>query len=85
MNIDFCLSEALKYNMEGIKQVLLSYDLMCQFWKNLEKRFQGNPHLMFPGGGNSPSYRLIPCSWPCRSLLRSVCTDLHPRSGHGRR
>jgi hypothetical protein len=48
MNIDFCLSEALKYNMEGIKQALLSYDLMCQYWKNLEKRFQGNPHLMFP-------------------------------------
>ena len=48
MNIDFCLSEALKYNMEGIKQALLSYDLMCQFWKNLERRFQGNPHLTFP-------------------------------------
>ena len=48
MNIDFCLSEALKYNMEGIKQVLLSYDLMCQFWTNIEKCFQGNPYLTFP-------------------------------------
>ena len=48
MNIDFSLSEALKYNMEGIKQALLSYDLMCQFWKNVEKRFEGNPYLKFP-------------------------------------
>jgi hypothetical protein len=48
MNIDFCLSEAMKYNMDGIKQTLLSYDLMCQFWKNLGRRFEGNPHLTFP-------------------------------------
>jgi hypothetical protein len=34
--------------MEGIKQVLLSYDLMCQFWQNLEKCFEGNPYLTFP-------------------------------------
>ena len=46
--MDFCLSEAMKYNMKGIKQGLLSYDLMCQFWKNVEKRFQGNPYLTFP-------------------------------------
>jgi len=48
MNMDFCLSKAMKYNMEGIKQTLLSYDLMCQFWKNVEKRFKGNPYLTFP-------------------------------------
>ena len=46
--MDFSLSEAMKYNMDGIKQALLSYDLMCQFWKNLEKRFEGNPYLTFP-------------------------------------
>ena len=50
MNIDFCLSEALKYNMAGIKQALLSYDLMCQFWKNIEKRFENNPYLTLPQG-----------------------------------
>ena len=48
MNMDFCLSEAMKYNMAGIKQALLSYDLMCQFWKNVGKCFQGNPYLTFP-------------------------------------
>ena len=48
MNMDFCLSEAMKYNMEGIKRALLTYDLMCQFWKNIQKCFQGNPYLMFP-------------------------------------
>lgn len=48
INMDFCLSEAMKYNMDDIGQVLLSYDLMCQFWTNLERRFEGNPHLTFP-------------------------------------
>jgi Kyakuja-Dileera-Zisupton transposase len=48
MNMDFCLSQAMKYNMDGIKQALLSYDLMCQFWTNLERRFDGNPYLTFP-------------------------------------
>jgi len=46
--MDFCLSEAMKYNMDDIKQALLSYDLMCQFWQNLEKCFEGNPYLTFP-------------------------------------
>ena len=48
MNMDFCLSEAMKCNMDGIKKVLLSYDLMCQFWTNLKRRFSGNPYLTFP-------------------------------------
>jgi hypothetical protein len=49
MNMDYCLSEALKYNMYGIRRVILYYDIMCQFWKNLRRRFQDNPHLNFPG------------------------------------
>jgi hypothetical protein len=48
MNMDFCISEAMKYNMNGITQALLSYDLMCQYWKNFERRFEGNPYLIFP-------------------------------------
>ena len=28
--------------------MLLSYDLMCQFWRNVERCFQGNPYLTFP-------------------------------------
>src|SRR5882762_6445789 len=48
MNMDFCVSEAMKYNMNGIMQALLSYDLMCQYWTNLERHFEGNPYLTFP-------------------------------------
>jgi hypothetical protein len=46
--MDYCLSEALKYNTKGIPRVILLYDIMCQFWKNLKRRFEGNPYLDFP-------------------------------------
>lgn len=48
MNMDYCLSEAMKYKMEGVRRVILHYDIMCQFWKNVQRRFQGNPYLSFP-------------------------------------
>lgn len=48
MNMDYCVSESLKYSSDGIKRTILLYDIMCQFWKNLEKRFEGNPHLDLP-------------------------------------
>ena len=50
MNMDYCLSEALKFNSEGIPRSIWLYDIMCQFWKNLKKRFQGNPYLSLPEG-----------------------------------
>src|SRR5882762_653622 len=48
MNMDYCVSEALKFNTKGIKRSILLYDIMCQFWKNLQRRFRGNPYLSFP-------------------------------------
>ena len=48
MNMDYCLSESLKYNFKGIRRVILYYDIMCQYWKNLKKRFDGNPYLTLP-------------------------------------
>ena len=48
MNMDYCVSEALKFNMDGIRRSMLLYDIMCQFWKNLRRRFQGSPYLSFP-------------------------------------
>jgi hypothetical protein len=48
MNMDYCVSESLKYNTDGIKRTLLLYDIMCQYCKNLYKRFRGNPYLTFP-------------------------------------
>jgi len=48
MNMDYCVSEAMKFNMDGISRSILLYDIMCQYWKNLKKRFDGNPYLTFP-------------------------------------
>jgi hypothetical protein len=48
MNMDYCVSQALKFNTTHIRRFILLYDIMCQFWKNLQKRFDGNPHLAIP-------------------------------------
>lgn len=50
MNIDYCLSQSLKYNSEGLPYVALYYDIMCQYWRNLSKRFEKNSHLSLPDG-----------------------------------
>lgn len=38
----------MKYQMAGIKRIILYYDIMCQFWTNLKKRFKNNPHIDLP-------------------------------------
>jgi hypothetical protein len=48
MNMDYSLCQALKYNMDGIKQVLVFYDVMCQYSKNLQRRVDENPYLDVP-------------------------------------
>lgn len=48
--MDYCLSEAMKFNMDRVNRSILLYDIMCQYWKNLKKRFDGNPYLTFPEG-----------------------------------
>jgi Kyakuja-Dileera-Zisupton transposase len=50
MNMDYCLSEAMKFNMDRVNRSILLYDIMCQYWKNIKKRFDGNPYLTFPEG-----------------------------------
>jgi hypothetical protein len=50
MNMDYALCEALKYNMGGIKDVLVFYDIMCQYWKNFHHRISSSPHLTIPPG-----------------------------------
>jgi hypothetical protein len=45
MNMDYSLCEALKYNMQGIKTILIFYDIMCQYWKNFKKRVDASPFL----------------------------------------
>src|SRR5260370_42575663 len=34
--------------MDGIRRAILHYDIMCKFWKNLQKRFQPNKYLDLP-------------------------------------
>lgn len=46
--MDYCLTQSLKYKSEGLPYVALYYDIMCQYWRNLWKRFEKNPHLNLP-------------------------------------
>jgi hypothetical protein len=51
MNMDYAVSQALKtMNLNGLKDILLLYDIMCQYYKNFMKRFRNNPHLTLPEG-----------------------------------
>lgn len=49
MNIDYSLCEALKHgNLVGITDVLLIYDVMCQYHVNLERRVSDSTFLALP-------------------------------------
>lgn len=51
MNMDYSLSQALhNMNLNGIKDILILYDIMCQYSRNLKLRFAMNPFLEFPKG-----------------------------------
>jgi hypothetical protein len=78
MNMDCCFSEAMNYNMDGIQRTIWLYDIMCQYWKNLKKRFEGNPYLDFPEeSGDSQRNWVIPCAWSQGQMLSPVCTNIH--------
>jgi hypothetical protein len=49
MNMDYAVSEALKY-ASGFKQILLIYDVMCQYGKYLTKRLTEGSYLEIPNG-----------------------------------
>ncbi|KAI5989479.1 hypothetical protein EDD15DRAFT_2364372 [Pisolithus albus] len=48
LNMDYSLSNALGYNMTGIKNVLCFYDINCSYMKNLRKRVDNSPFLHIP-------------------------------------
>jgi hypothetical protein len=53
MNMDYSFSEALKHsNMGDISRLIAMYDVMCQYWTNLERRFDESPFLSFPTAMN---------------------------------
>ena len=47
-NIDYCVSESLKYNTEGLRRAVLYYDIMCQYSVHMVSRFANNPYLELP-------------------------------------
>ena len=48
--MDYCVCESLKYNTHGLSCAVLYYDIMCQYWVNMKRRFTGNPFLSLPAG-----------------------------------
>lgn len=46
--MDYCVCESLKYNTAEIRRAVLYYDIMCQYWVNMNKRFHANPYLSLP-------------------------------------
>lgn len=47
--IDYSHDQTLKTtNMQGIRRLLLIYDIMCQYYKKLGLRFDRNPYLDMP-------------------------------------
>jgi hypothetical protein len=53
MNMDYSFSEALKHsNMGDISRLIAMYDVMCQYWTNLEWRFNESLFLSFPTAMN---------------------------------
>ncbi|KAI0946807.1 hypothetical protein AcW1_010162 [Taiwanofungus camphoratus] len=50
MNMDYSLSNAIRYNTKDIDRMLLLYDINCQYGQYLLKQFQQNPYLQMPKG-----------------------------------
>ncbi|KAI6022843.1 hypothetical protein BKA83DRAFT_4053576, partial [Pisolithus microcarpus] len=55
LNMDYSLSNALRYNMTGIKNVLCFYDINCSYIKNLQKWVDNCWFLYIP-----PSLQILP-------------------------
>lgn len=52
MNMDYALSHAMSYHTDGIKRVLLLYDINCQYTVHLKKMLYLAPDLILvPGIG----------------------------------
>lgn len=51
MNMDYSLCQAVKtMNLNGLTDILVLYDIMCQYSKKLKTRFDANQYLEFPEG-----------------------------------
>jgi Kyakuja-Dileera-Zisupton transposase len=46
--MDYALTKALNYNMDGIKRAIVFYDINCSFMKHLRSRIDRNKSLSIP-------------------------------------
>ncbi|KAI6156654.1 hypothetical protein BKA82DRAFT_33022 [Pisolithus tinctorius] len=67
LNMDYCLANALGYNMEGIKQVVCFYNINCSYMTNLRK------HEPRPSG----SLHGVASWLACGLCLEEAITSLH--------
>lgn len=47
--MDYSLCQSLHYNMKGISRVVIMYDIVCQYYRNLRRRFEWSEFLEMPG------------------------------------
>jgi hypothetical protein len=73
INIDYAICEALKYQTEGMPEVLIIYDICCQWVRNFGRRVDGSPYLSLPH-----SMKIIPAvgKFHLGAHIRS-CFPLH--------
>ncbi|KAH9841983.1 uncharacterized protein C8Q71DRAFT_700843, partial [Rhodofomes roseus] len=48
MNMDYSLSNAMKYRAHEKQPVVVLYDIMCQYGVHIRKRFTDSPHISMP-------------------------------------
>ena len=48
INIDYAICQAIKYKSEGVTEILVIYDICCQWIRNFERRVQGSQYLSLP-------------------------------------
>lgn len=46
--MDYCVSESMKYNTNGLRHMILYYDIMCQYWVHMLSPFANNHYLELP-------------------------------------
>ena len=55
INIDYAICQAMKYRTQDMTEVLVIYDICCQWIRNFHKRVEGSRYLSLPS-----SIQIIP-------------------------
>ncbi|KIK72436.1 hypothetical protein PAXRUDRAFT_180671, partial [Paxillus rubicundulus Ve08.2h10] len=70
VNMDYSLSNALQYNMQGIHHVINFYDVNCTYMRKLRQHVGNNKFLKFP-----TEMEIIPGI----GMLLQICSFVHQR------